>query len=67
MTDNGWLRAEQLVMHELEEHGKKLDSIDCRLRNIESQVAGLKVRVSIWAAAVGGITSLAVILGKLLL
>lgn len=72
MMPNGWSEAEEFVREALTRHGKtlecldrkfdelKIDMID-RLGNVREDVAGLKVKSSLWGLAAGVLGTIAVL------
>ncbi len=54
MPRNGWNDYKKLVLHEMEENGKRFEHISNTMLDLQKDVAGLKVK----AALVGGIAGL---------
>lgn len=54
-VENGWPEYQRLVLAQLEECRTRLASIEKRLRHIELDVGGLKIRATVWGAIAGGI------------
>ena len=60
---DGWSKYEKMVIDKLDEHNNKFNDIECKLTQIQVDIATLKVKASVW----GGIAGLVpVVLGLVL-
>jgi len=56
-TGNGWPEYQRLVMAELERHSEWLASIDARGQRLQTEIALLKLKSTLWGAAAGALAS----------
>jgi len=62
MKDNGWNEYEKLVMARLKEQTLGQTAIEKRLRNIEIEIALLKLRAGLFGALAGTVPALTAVL-----
>lgn len=59
-NNNGWRDYKKLVLHEMGENTKRLDRVIESLGNLQSDVAGLKMKASI-AGGVAGLVATGIV------
>jgi hypothetical protein len=59
---NGWSEYQRLVLSQLEEHGKRLTTIETMLVTIKVEMEGHKIRSGFWGGATGALTGLLTVL-----